>query len=147
MPELQRLHQSDVLLLLAAINDVQPLQAFRAFTHDYFSRPVNEVIKPLHRDLQDIVFGVVRNADQGEASGLHSITEGQALDFDQSPLACQALRDRVEIALPLGNLQCSRRIHSALIDPFTRHFFDAYQVNNLSAARWSAGMSKLETSP
>jgi hypothetical protein len=127
MPELQRFHQRDVLLLFAAINDVQPLQPFRAFTDDYFSRPVNEVIKPLHRDLQDIVFGIVRNADQGEASGLHSIAEGQALDFDQSPLACQALRNRVEITLPLGTLQCSRRIHGALIDPFTCLFFDAYQ--------------------
>jgi hypothetical protein len=62
---------------------------------------MNEVIKSLHCYFQDVVLGIIRNADQGKTSRLQSITENQAFNFNQSPRAFQTLRNLVEVGLPL----------------------------------------------
>src|SRR5687768_16710120 len=110
----ERFYHSHILLLLVCIDDIDSLQAFSTLADHNFARPENRMVKPFHRDLKDIVSGIVSNAKKRHGPGLRPVAKCKPFNFHDRSLALQGLRYFIKISLPLGRWKFSDCVHAVL---------------------------------
>src|SRR5688572_6930692 len=99
----QRIPESNHLHGAVAAHDRDAAHAIDVFDDLDLTRMADQMIQPVlapKRDVNEIVFGVVRNAEQREPFRHDLITEVEGCDLYLGPLTDQYIRHGLEVRLP-----------------------------------------------